>query len=78
MCVLEAFPLDLLFGYCGNYCALDSCDLAINLALLMLFARYNLDIAISEEGFEAYKQVVPYINSFVIIEEYLYTVLAQF
>ena len=58
-CILGAFPWELLFWYCRNYCALDAHDPAMNVALLMLIAGYDVDAVIMEVGYEIYNQVVP-------------------
>ena len=71
-CVLGAFPLDLLFWYSGECCVLDSRDPAMNILLLMLLSGYDIDEVALEVGYEAYKQVAPYMSSFVIIEKPLY------
>ena len=49
--VLGEFLLDLLFWYWENYCTLDSSDLDKNIALLILFAGYDVDVVAIEVGY---------------------------
>ena len=77
MCVLGAFPLDLLFWYCGNCCTLDACDPAMNVTLQILLTVYDIDAVVMEVGYEAYKQVATYKGSFVIIEGHLYRLFSE-
>ena len=72
ICILGAFPLDLLFWYCGNCCALDTHDPAMNFALLMLPTNYDVDALIKETDYKVYKQVAPFMTLFIIIKGRLY------
>ena len=40
----------------------------MNVALLILLAGYDIDAVVTEAGYEIYKQVVPYMSLFAIIE----------
>ena len=64
--------MDLLFWYCGNCNTLDARDPAMNIALLMLLAGYNVDVVVIEVGYKMYKQAIPYMSSLVILKERLY------
>ena len=44
----------------------------MNVALLLLFAGYNVNAVVTEAGYKAYKQVASCLGSFAIIEECLH------
>ena len=51
-CVLSTFPTEGVFWYCGQCCALDARDPAMNGALLLLVAGHEADDVIEAMGVE--------------------------